>query len=149
MSEYRYVAKGSILDGISIYRIDKNKNYAISTDLHKTYTPLADSSEIDDRTMEWLDNAYERTWGEKPEISEKPVITINNDDTGITKETFIQEILRIFDSSAEYNESEERLYSVKFDQTGTKKLVPFDLLVLRRLAKKLRYFGSLYEASKW
>lgn len=149
MSEYRYVAKGSILDGISIYRIDKDKNYAISTDLHKTYTPLVDSSEIDDRTMEWLDIAYERTWGEKPKISEKPVITINDDDTGITKETFIQEILRIFDSSAEYNESEERLYSVKFDQTGTKKLVPFDLLVLRRLAKKLRYFGSLYEASKW
>lgn len=149
MAEYRYVAKGSILDGISIYRIDKNKNYAISTDLHKTYTPLSDSSEIDERTMEWLDIAYERTWGENPEISEKPVITINNEDTGITKETFLENILRIFDSSVEYNKSEERLYMVKFDQTGTKKLVPFDLLVLRRLAKKLRYFGSLYEASKW
>ena len=149
MSEYRYVAKGSVLDGVTIYRIDKNENYAISTDLHKTYTPLSDLSEIDERTMEWLDIAYERTWGKKTVIPEKPVITINNEDTGITKEVFLENLLRIFDSSVEYNESEERLYFVKFDQTGNKKLVPFDLLVLRRLARKLRYFGSLYEVSKW
>lgn len=149
MSEYRYVAKGSVLDGVTIYRIDKNENYAISTDLHKTYTPLSDLSEIDERTMEWLDIAYERTWGKKTVIPENPVITINNKDTGITKEVFLENLLRIFDSSVEYNESEERLYFVKFDQTGNKKLVPFDLLVLRRLARKLRYFGSLYEVSKW
>ena len=149
MSEYRYVAKGSVLDGVTIYRIDKNENYAISTDLHKTYTTLSDLSEIDERTMEWLDIAYERTWGEKTVIPENPVITINNEDTGITKEVFLENLLRIFDSSVEYNESEERLYFVKFDQTGNKKLVPFDLLVLRRLARKLRYFGSLYEVSKW
>jgi len=149
MSEYRYVAKGSVLDGVTIYRIDKNENYAISTDLHKTYTPLSDLSEIDERTMEWLDIAYERTWGKKTVIPENPVITINNKDTGITKEVFLENLLRIFDSSVEYNESEERLYFVKFDQTGNKKLIPFDLLVLRRLARKLRYFGSLYEVSKW
>ena len=149
MSEYRYVAKGSVLDGVTIYRIDKNENYAISTDLHKTYTPLSDLSEIDERTMEWLDIAYERRWGKKTVIPENPVITINIEDTGITKEVFLENLLRIFDSSVEYNESEERLYFVKFDQTGNKKLVPFDLLVLRRLARKLRYFGSLYEVSKW
>ena len=57
MTEYRYVAKGSVLDGISIYRVDKNKNYAISTDLHETYTPLIDSSEIDERVLELLDDA--------------------------------------------------------------------------------------------
>ncbi|MFA5766152.1 MAG: hypothetical protein WC929_08430 [Bacilli bacterium] len=149
MSEYRYVAKGSVLDGVTIYRIDKNENYAISTDLHKTYTPLSDLSEIDERTMEWLDIAYEKKWGEKTEITEPSIITINDEDTGITKEVFLENILRIFDSSVEYNESEERLYSIKFDQNGNKKLVPFDLLLLRKLAKKLRYFGSLYEVSKW
>ncbi|MFA5764520.1 MAG: hypothetical protein WC929_00035 [Bacilli bacterium] len=149
MTEYRYVAKGSVLDGISIYRVDKNKNYAISTDLHETYTPLIDSSEIDERVLELLDDAYERKWGEKTEIPERPIITKNDDDTGITKEEFLENVLRIFGPSVEYNESEGRLYSIRFAGNGEKKLVPFDLLVLRRLAKKLRYFGSLYEVSKW
>jgi hypothetical protein len=92
MSEYRYVAKGSVLDGVTIYRIDKNENYAISTDLHKTYTPLSDLSEIDERTMEWLDIVYEKKWGEKTEITEPPIITINDEDIGITKEVFLENI---------------------------------------------------------
>lgn len=149
MTEYRYVAKGSVLDGISIYRVDKNKNYAISTDLHKTYTPLTDSSEIDERVLDLLDDAYNRKWGEKTEIPERPIITKNESDTGITKEKFLEEVLRVFGSSAKYDESEGRLYSIRFIGNGEKKLVPFDLIVLRRLARKLRYFGSLYEVSKW
>ena len=49
----------------------------------------------------------------------------------------------------EFGEKLPEIYNAIEVKNGNKKLVPFDLLLLRKLAKKLRYFGSLYEVSKW
>lgn len=149
MDNYLYVAKGNPYLGIEIYRIDKYETYSISTDLGETYTNI-DSSEIDERTLDWLTKAYTKRWNQEPKkIYTKPIMTRNDSDVGITKEQLLKEIFRIYGSFIEYDTKENRLYNISYDTTNKKVRHPFNLQLLRKLAIKYHYYGSLYEVSRW
>ena len=149
MDNYLYVAKGNPHLGIEIYRVDKYGTYAISTDIGETYTNI-DSSEIDERTLDWLITAYNKRWDTEPKkIYTKPIMTQNDSDVGITKEQFLEEIYRIYGSCIELDTTENRLYDISYDTENKKVRHPFSLQLLRELAIKYRYYGSLYEVSRW
>lgn len=148
MDNYLYVMEGNPRIGIKIYRVDKYLTYAISEDYGKTYETV-ESTDISEQTLEWLSFMYTTRWEPNTTTYTRTSLPRNDADTGITKEEFLEEILRIFGPFVEYNEEESRLYKISYDVNNTKQYKPFDLNLLKRLAANYRYYGSLYEVSRW
>lgn len=134
---------GNPRDGIVIYRVDKDQEYAKSTDYGETYVTIL-SDEIPEVTLDRLTTAHTKRW--ITIITKNPITRIarkNADDVGITKATLIDHILRIYGPFVEYNPTTDNLYTVTYDVTNAKKLKPFNYKTLVELANNYRYYGTL------
>lgn len=140
---------GNPRDGIILYRTNEDGEYAISEDYGNNYTDI-EESEIPEVTLTRLLFAKEKRWStityNKKEIIALP---INNDDSGITKEEFINHVLRIYGPFIEYDEVINKIYVIQYDETNTKQKYPFKRSVLQKLAKNYKYYGNLLEEFEW
>ena len=144
MDNYLYSMYGNPRNGIIIYRVDKDQEYAKSSDYGTTYTSIT-SDKIPEVTLNRLTTAHTKRWNPSSTYkkSTKRTTPKNTDDTGITKETFINHVLRIYGPFVEYNSEIDHLCIVTYDSTNTKILKPFNYITLIELANNYHYYGNL------